>query len=60
MRATYTFKILDVFLFMVELAWAVVMPIWGELKVFFGGGGNAAKQSAVRNVFAVFIRESGV
>lgn len=58
MRATYTFKILDVFLFMVELAWSVVMPIWRELKVFWGG--NAAKQSAVRNVFAVFIRESGV
>jgi putative peptide zinc metalloprotease protein len=33
LRATYSFKILGIFLFIIELAWFVVMPIWRELKV---------------------------
>lgn len=43
----YFFKLLGIFLFMVEISWFVAMPIWREVRVWLRRGGVRVKRIAL-------------
>lgn len=49
----YFFKLLGIFLFAVEVGWFIAMPVWREIKVWFGRRRESGSRAIVTALVAV-------